>query len=109
MSLAISIAVVIGLALLFGWLACRAWRARRALVKWPGAIVSGLLAALCTLVGVVALLGVYKLEAPRANPLADIKAAGSPDRLARGERLAYLCASCHSSNGQLPLDGGTEN
>jgi mono/diheme cytochrome c family protein len=109
MSLIISIALVIALALLFGWLALRAWRTRRALVKWPGTIVSGLLATLCTLVGVVALLGVYKLEAPRANPLADIKAAGSPERLARGERLAHLCASCHSSSGQLPLDGGTEN
>src|SRR5262245_35729098 len=109
MSLVISIAVVIGLALLFGWLAARAWRVPRPLVKWPGVIVSGLLAALCLFVGVVALLGVYKLEVPRANPLADIKAASSPDQLVRGERLAHLCASCHSSSGQLPLDGGTEN
>ena len=72
-------------------------------------IVSGLLAALCAFVAVVALLGVYKLEAPRSNPLANIQVARSPERLARGERLAHLCASCHSSSGQLPLDGGTEN
>jgi mono/diheme cytochrome c family protein len=101
--------LVIALALLFGWLALRARRARRTLLKWPGMIVSGLLAALCTLVGVAALVGVYKLEAPRSNPLASVEAAGSAERLARGERLAYLCASCHSSSGQLPLDGGTEN
>jgi hypothetical protein len=106
MSLLISIVLVIALALLFGWLTMRA---RRALVKWPGVIVSGLLAALCTLVGVVALLGVYKLEVPRANPLVDIKVASSTAQIARGERLAYLCANCHSSNGQLPLGGGTEN
>jgi mono/diheme cytochrome c family protein len=105
----ISIALVIALALLFGWLAVRARHARRNLVKWLGMIVSGLLAALCALVGIMALLGVYKLEAPRSNPLANIQVARSPERLARGERLAHLCASCHSSSGQLPLAGGTEN
>ncbi len=109
MSLKISIALLIALALLFGWLAVRARRAPRALVRWPGMIVSGLLAALCTFVAVVALLGVYKLEASRPDPLANIQVARSPERLARGERLAHLCASCHSSSGQLPLDGGTEN
>lgn len=109
MSVILSIILVIALALLFGWLTVRAWRARRAWVRWPGVILSGLLALLCTLVGVVALLGVYKLEAPRANPLAEIKVASTPERLARGEHLAYLCANCHSSTGRLPLDGGREN
>jgi hypothetical protein len=33
MSLVINIVVVIALALLFGWLTTRAWRARRALVR----------------------------------------------------------------------------
>jgi mono/diheme cytochrome c family protein len=109
MRLALSIAFVIALALLFGWLAVRAWRSPRALVRWLGMIVSGPLAAFCAFVAVVALLGVYKLEAPRPNPLANLQIARSPERLARGERLAHLCASCHSSSGQLPLDGGTEN
>jgi cytochrome c553 len=109
MSLIVSIALVIALALLFGWLAVRANRASSALVRWLGMIVSGLLAALCAFVGVVALLGIYKLEVPRPNPLANIQIARSPERLARGERLAYLCASCHSCSGKLPLDGGTEN
>src|SRR5262245_2465299 len=109
MSLKISIALLIALALLFGWLAVRAWCAPRALVKWLRLIVSGLLAALCAFAAVVALLGVYKLEAPRPNPLANIQIARSPERLARGERLAHLCASCHSSSRQLPLVGGTEH
>jgi mono/diheme cytochrome c family protein len=109
MSLWISIALVIALALLFGWLARRAWRSRRGLVRWPGTIVSGLLAAICMIVAVVALLGVYTLEVPRSNPLADSNVASSPEQLARGEHLAHLCASCHSSTGRLPLDGGSEN
>jgi mono/diheme cytochrome c family protein len=109
MNVVLSIILVVALALFFGWLTTRAWRARRAWVRWPGAILAGLLMALCTLVGVVALLGVYKLEAPHANPHADIEVAASPERIARGERLAYLCANCHSSAGQLPLAGGTEN
>lgn len=109
MSLALSIILVIALALLFGWLTVRVWRACRAWVRWPGVIVSGLLTVLCTLISVVALPGIYKLEARRAIALADIKVARSPERLARGERLAYLCASCHPNTGRLPLDGGTEN
>jgi cytochrome c553 len=109
MSLIISIALVLGLALLFGWLAFHAARARRALLKWSGILVAGLLAAVCALVGVVALLGVYRLNMPGAAPVASLQVARSPEQLARGERLAYLCVNCHSSSGQLPLDGGAEN
>jgi cytochrome c553 len=109
MSRIITIALVIALALLFGWLAVRAWRARRALVKWPVTILAGLLAVLCTLVGIVALLGLYKLNLPGAGPVASLQVTRSPERLARGEHLAHLCSGCHSTSGQLPLDGGPEN
>ena len=80
MSLIIRIALVIGLAILFGWLAIRAGRARRALVKWPGIIVAGLLASVCALVGVMALLGLYKLNASGAGPVANLQVARSPRR-----------------------------
>jgi mono/diheme cytochrome c family protein len=109
MSLVISLIIVIALAVFFGWLAIRAWRTRRAIVKWPGVVVAGLLAVLCAVVSGVALFGLYKLYLPSANPAPAIQIAGSPEQLARGERLAYLCVSCHSSSGNLPLDGGAES
>jgi len=109
MSLIISLIIVIVLTAFFGWLATRAWRAQRALVRWPGVVVAGLLTALCAGISGVALLGLYRLYLPTVSPAPAIQIAGSPEQLARGERLAYLCARCHSSGGKPPLDGGSEN
>lgn len=109
MTLPISIAIVIILALLFGWLATRAWRARRALVKWSGTIVAGLLAALCTLVVALALAGLYRINRPPSAPAPAVQIEVSPEQLARGENLAQLCIGCHSTTGDLPLDGSDEN
>src|SRR5262249_13975812 len=39
------------------------------------------------------------------NPVTNVRVAGTPTQIARGERLAHLCTSCHSPNGQLPLSG----
>jgi mono/diheme cytochrome c family protein len=104
-----SIGLVIALAVLFGWLARRVWRAQRALVKWPGAIICWLLALVCISAGGLALLGVYRVYLPGAAPAPAVQVAGSPEQVARGERLAQLCVGCHSSAGRLPLDGSAEN
>jgi mono/diheme cytochrome c family protein len=109
MSLIISLIIVIALTAFFGWLAVRAWRARRAIIKWPGVVVSGLLAVLGAFVAGVALFGLYRLNVPPGRPIPNLQVDPAPEQLARGERLAYLCVGCHSSSGKLPLDGGTEN
>jgi cytochrome c553 len=109
MSLIISLIIVIVLTAFFGWLATRAWRAQRAIVRWPGVVGAGLLATLGAFVAGVALFGFYRLNVPPARPLPSLQVDPSPEQLARGERLAYLCVGCHSSSGRLPLDGGTEN
>lgn len=109
MSLIIGIILVIALALLFGWLAVHAGRSQRAIVRWPGIAVSGLLLTLCAFIGVTALLGFYRLRVSHDNPVPDVQVAGSPEQIARGERLANLCVQCHSSTGGLPLDGNPEN
>ncbi len=105
----LSITLVSMLALLFGWLAARAWRTQRALVKWPGVIIAGLLAIGLLLMAAVAAFGLYRLNRSVAGPAPDIQVAGSSEQLARGERLAHLCVICHSSSGTLPLDGAVEN
>lgn len=56
-------------------LATRAWRA---IIKWPGVVVAGLLTALCAGISGVALLGLYRLYLSTVSPTSAIQLAGSP-------------------------------
>ena len=58
----LSVLILVGLVVLFGWLTWRAWHARRAWVKWLGVIVSGLLTLVFVLISAVVLFGFYKLN-----------------------------------------------
>lgn len=109
MSLILSIVIIIVLAMLFTWLAVRSAHAKRALVKWPGMILAGLLALVLALVGIVAAVGAYRVSAPRARAVPEVQITASPEMIAAGEQLAHLCAGCHLSTGKLPLDGGAES
>lgn len=102
----LSFVVVIVLFLLFAWFTRRAWRARTPAVRWVGGALSGLLTLVLGLVTVLSLVGVVRFYAPRSNPVSEVAVAGTPEQLARGEQLAHTCMGCHSSNIQLPLDGG---
>jgi cytochrome c553 len=101
----VGVSVLAGLAVLFGWLAARAWQAKRAWVKWSGVIVSGLLTLVCGLTFALALVGFYKLNAPHANPVGEVNVAGTAAQIARGRKLAGMCAECHAAHGELPLSG----
>ena len=105
----LSLLVLVLLVVLFAWLVVRAWRARRAIVKWPGVILAGLLTLVFAAVTVVAVLGFVKLEARHNNPVADLKVAGTAEQIARGGQLASGCADCHSPVQELPLGGSSEN
>lgn len=100
--------VLVGvLAVLFGWLATWSARAKNVLARWLGLVVTGLLTIVFTLVAVVALIGVYKLGTPRANPVSTVNVTPSPAKLAQAQKALILCAGCHSSTGELPLAGGS--
>ena len=101
----IGVLSLVVLLLLFVWFMRRAWRSRRPLLKWPGVVLGGLLTLVSAALIVLALLGFYKLNEPRSNPVADIRVAGSPAQAARGKQLAHICQDCHASNGELPLSG----
>lgn len=101
----IGIISTIAIGLLAGWLALRARRSERALFKWAGITLGGLLTVGLFLLGGVALVGLIRIEAPRSPPAPNIQASSSPEQIARGERLTHLCTTCHSSTGDLPLDG----
>lgn len=102
-----SLLILVALVVLCAWLTYRAVRSSRLWVK----IVGGVLGALATLllVGMTFVLGkgFFELYRPRPVAAVAITIEGTPEQIARGEHLAgFLCASCHSQNGELPLTGG---
>ena len=101
--------ILLALVLLFGWLAKRAWGAKRWFVKFPGVILAGLLTLVIAAVFVVAGIGFVKTTIPPGNPASNIKVQATPEQLARGEKFALGCSGCHSPNSQLPLSGGKDN
>src|SRR6476661_6906310 len=105
----IGLLVLLAIVVLLGWLMVRAWRAKRAWLKWPGVVLAGLLTVLLALVTIVVGKGVFDLYRPYPVAAVTVSIAGSPEQIARGEHLAsVLCASCHTTNGELPLSGGSD-
>jgi mono/diheme cytochrome c family protein len=102
--------VLIAFVVVFARLTRRAWRARNAVLKWIGVVLAGLLTLLLVLVTVVAARGLVLVYQPRGGPIPDIQIAGTPEQIARGQHIAStLCAGCHSTTGDVPLDGGSTN
>jgi len=103
----IGLGILIALVVLGAWLTWRAWHSKRALLKWGGVILAGLLTLLFALVTVVVAKGFIDLYRPYPVAAANVSIEGTPEQIARGEYLAaFLCASCHGQNGELPLSGG---
>ncbi len=57
----IALVVVLALAVLFGWLAKRAWGSKRGILKWPALALSGLLTLIFALAFVLSGIVVYEL------------------------------------------------
>lgn len=99
--------IVLALAVLFGWLTYRAVRAKALWVKIVGGLLGGIATLLFAAVTVIFAKGMFDLY--RTYPVAAVNVTieGTPEQIARGEHLAgFLCASCHSLSGELPLTGG---
>lgn len=104
----ISLLILVGIVVLFAWLTWRAWKSKRPLLKWGGVVLAGLLTLLFALVTLVLAKGFFDLYRPYPVAAVNVTIEGTPEQIARGEHLAaFLCASCHSQNGELPLSGGT--
>jgi cytochrome c553 len=99
------VALLVILILVFGFLTLRAWKAKRRWLKWIGTPLAGLLTLIPAALLVLALVGFYKLNQHFDNPAADVQVAGTAAQIARGEKLANICVSCHSPGNQLPLSG----
>lgn len=101
----VGVGILVALLILFGFLTWRSWRARNRVLRWAGTIVAGLLTLLVALMTGAALYGFSQINRTYTNPVQQVSVASTPERLARGQKLAQACVGCHASNGQLPLTG----
>ncbi len=100
--------VLMALVVLLGWLTYRAIRSNKLWLKVAGGVLGGLATLVCLAVTFVIGKGMFELYRPYPVAAVDVAIEGTPEQIARGQHLAeFLCASCHSSNGELPLTGGT--
>ncbi len=108
-TLILSIGGLWGLVLLLAWLMRRAGRLRRAWMKWSVLSVTRLLTLVVLVAATLPLIGLYRIYRPIAAVAPTMTIMATPERLARGEKLAELCVQCHSSTGTLPLDGANND
>jgi len=103
----IILVILIALVVLFGWLTYRAIHSKNLWVKIAGGILGGLATLVCLAVTLIIGKGMFDLYRPHPVAALNVTIEGTPEQIARGEHLAeFLCASCHSQNGELPLTGG---
>jgi cytochrome c553 len=78
-----------------------ALRARVAFLKWAGAGFGVLLTLIFGATTSIMTTGLYRLNA-RSAPVPDLKVAGTPEQIQRGQAIAdSFCAACHSKIGTL--------
>jgi len=103
----IVLVILIALVVLFGWLTYRAIRSKKPWVKIVGGILGGLATLVCLAVTLPIGKGMFDLYRPYPVAAVNVTIEDTSEQIARGEHLAeFLCASCHSQNGELPLSGG---
>jgi cytochrome c553 len=101
----LGLATLIALALLFAFLAYRAFTARRRWVKLLGGLPAALLFLTFGVAFGLALVGYGRINRVYANPPSPLTVELTPQLVADGERFARSCVGCHSGNGQLPMTG----
>lgn len=94
-----------GLTVVFGWSTRRAWKAKRRVGKWFGAVSAGLLTVMAAAIFAAVLVGFGRLNRKYDNPLPSLSVAATPEQIAKGERLGRLCEDCHSADGAEGLGG----
>lgn len=92
----IGLGILLVLALVFGWLAMRAWGSKNKILKWAGVVLPGLLMLIFAVAFLAALNGTIKLNANynADHPVANVQVAGTQEQIARGAKLTKICG-CH--------------
>jgi cytochrome c553 len=97
--------ILAALSIMFTLAARRAWKAKNTILKYGGMSVTCLLALIPTILLILALIGFARLNKKYDNPIVEMEVAGTAAQIARGQKLAHICANCHALQGQLPLSG----
>jgi hypothetical protein len=89
------------LSVLLAWCSVRAWRSKKALLKWAGACSAALIAVVVFVPAVLMSAGLVKRSA-RTAAIPNLTVAGTPDQIARGRAIANsFCGARHSETGTL--------
>jgi mono/diheme cytochrome c family protein len=103
------LAVIVGLAVLLGWLTRKAWRAKNPFLKWIGVIVGSLFTLIVSLVAVLGLVGFFRYFNPPQSAAKEIQVQGTQEQVERGQHLASaFCVECHSTTKDFPMSGGVD-
>jgi mono/diheme cytochrome c family protein len=79
----------------------RTWRAENKFLKWVGTGLAAFFSAAISVVGVIMIVGLFKLHA-RSAPALDLKVAITPEQILRGQAISDgFCSACHSRTGTL--------
>jgi mono/diheme cytochrome c family protein len=101
---AVSLVILIAASALLVWSGSRAGRINNALLRWSCVSLAGLLAAAVSLLSVLTVVGLFRLHA-RSAPVPDLKIAGTPAQIQRGQAIVNsFCSDCHSKTGHLTGD-----
>jgi mono/diheme cytochrome c family protein len=88
--------VLTAVAVFLAWSSSRCWCNKNIVLKWIGTGLAAVLATAVFVVGVVMMAGLFKLNA-RSAPTPEIKVAGTPEQIQRGQALTdSFCGGCHS-------------
>jgi mono/diheme cytochrome c family protein len=95
------LATLIAIAASLAWASDRAWRAKNRFLKWGGMSLAAFLSAAVSLIAVITVVGLFKLNA-RSAPVADLTVAGTSEQIQRGRAISdSFCSRCHSKTGML--------
>ena len=105
----LTLVLVIGATVLFGWLTRKAWKAGKPIVKWAGTILGGFLTLILLSIAIVGTVGVYRFYNPPHGPVMEIQVEGTSEQIERGRHLAAaFCVDCHSPTADFPMTGGVD-
>ena len=73
----------------------RPWRTKNSFVKWCGKALGALFSVVVPLMGLIIIVGLFRLNG-RTAPIPDIKVAGTPEQVVRGQAISNgFCSGCH--------------
>jgi mono/diheme cytochrome c family protein len=93
-------------AALLAWFGIRCRHHKNIVLKWAGTGLAAVLAAAVCLISALMIAGMFRLQV-RSAAIPDMKIAGTPGQIQRGQAIAdSFCGACHSKTGLLT--GGVE-